>query len=103
MSNDNMSSIDLSSIDSFVIDYDISNNSILTFESKNTDTFNVPADKIDIGNGRTLSQFIEELEKKLLILRPDPEKLEKYEALRQAYEQYKILEALLYDEESNKK
>lgn len=35
---------------------------------------------------------------RLAILVPDPEKLEKYQALREAYEHYKTLEALCVDE-----
>lgn len=43
---------------------------------------------------------LEKLEKlvedRLLVLRPDPEMLEKYELLQSIYEQYKAAEALLY-------
>jgi len=48
---------------------------------------------IKIGN-RSLVKFMETLEERLAILQPDPEKLEKFEALKQAYEHYKLLEAL---------
>jgi hypothetical protein len=48
---------------------------------------------IKIG-GRSLVKFMETLEDRLAILQPDPEKLEKFEALKQAYEHYKLLEAL---------
>lgn len=45
--------------------------------------------------GRSLGKFLESIEQRLAILTPDPEKLEKYEALRKAYEHYKILEKLI--------
>jgi hypothetical protein len=40
-------------------------------------------------------KMIDEIERRLAILVPDPAKLEKYEALREAYDHYKLLEALL--------
>jgi len=45
-----------------------------------------------------LPQKIDAIMDRLSILVPDPEKLEKYQALRQAYEHYKTLEALCVDE-----
>lgn len=55
---------------------------------------------IKIGN-RSLKTFMDTMEKRLAILQPDPEKLEKFEALQKAYEHYKHLESLceLEDEE----
>lgn len=44
--------------------------------------------------GKSLNDFMETLEKRLAILQPDPEKLEKFEALQKAYAHYKTLEAL---------
>ena len=44
--------------------------------------------------GRNIIDAIERIEKRLSILVPDPAKLAKYEALRKAYDQYKMLEAL---------
>ena len=44
--------------------------------------------------GRNLGQLLENIEKRLSILSPDPEKLEHFEALKKAYEHYKTLEAL---------
>ncbi len=38
---------------------------------------------------------LERIEERLLILIPDPSKLAKYEALRRAYEEYKLMEALV--------
>jgi len=48
---------------------------------------------ITIGK-KSLSQFMDKVESRLAILQPDPELLEKFEALKQAYEHYKTLEAL---------
>jgi hypothetical protein len=45
-------------------------------------------------NGRNISEFMETISKRLSILVPDPAKLEHFEALKKAYEHYKILEAL---------
>lgn len=52
---------------------------------------------IKIG-GRSLKTFIDTMEKRMAILQPDPNKLEKFEALRKAYEHYKTIEALCHDE-----
>ena len=46
-------------------------------------------------NGRNISEFMETISKRLAILVPDPAKLEKYEALKKAYEHYKTLERLI--------
>ncbi len=45
-------------------------------------------------NGTSLLDTLSKIEERLSILRPDPEKLEHFEALRKAYEHYKTLEAL---------
>lgn len=45
-------------------------------------------------DGKSLSKFMDKVEERLGILQPKPELLEKFEALRQAYEHYKTLEAL---------
>jgi hypothetical protein len=44
--------------------------------------------------GKSILKMLEGIEKRLAILQPDPAKLEKYAALRKAYEHYKTLEAL---------
>lgn len=44
--------------------------------------------------GRSLGKMLENIEKRLAILVPDPEKLDHFEALKKAYEHYKTLEAL---------
>ena len=45
-------------------------------------------------NKRDLGEFMESMSKRLAILVPDPEKLEHFEALKKAYDHYKLLEAL---------
>lgn len=42
-----------------------------------------------------IEERLSAIEDRLAILKPDPEKLEKWEALREAYEHYKSLEALI--------
>ena len=42
------------------------------------------------------------MEQRLAILVPDPEKLEKFEALKKAYEHYKTMEALCFPDEKDK-
>lgn len=44
--------------------------------------------------GRSMKKILDGIEQRLGILVPDPKKLERYEALKQAYEHYKTLEAL---------
>lgn len=48
--------------------------------------------------GRDLGKFLESIEDRLAIVsEPDPEKLEKFAALKKAYEHYKTLERLIGD------
>ncbi|NBP03999.1 MAG: hypothetical protein EBU90_28680 [Proteobacteria bacterium] len=59
---------------------------------------NMPSDAdITIG-GRSMKKMLEGIEQRLSILVPDPKKLEQFEALKQAYEHYKTLEALCNEE-----
>lgn len=48
-------------------------------------------------NGVKLSEILNGITDRLAILQPKPELLEKYANLREAYEHYKTLEALLHD------
>lgn len=48
--------------------------------------------------GRSLEQLFAKIEDRLAILQPDPTKLEKYEALRKAYDHYKLLEKLIHED-----
>ena len=73
------------------------------FNSTSTGTVIVPADgDIKIGD-RSLKEFMTKMEDRLAILVPDPEKLEKFEALKRAYEHYKTMERLCQIEEQDKK
>ena len=51
--------------------------------------------KID---GKSLKEFMNKMEERLAILVPDPKKLEKFEALKKAYEHYKLMEKLCQEE-----
>lgn len=51
--------------------------------------------------GRSLEKLLGDIEKRLLILQPDPKKLEKWEALQKAYNHYKLLEALLHEDDKD--
>jgi len=53
-------------------------------------------------NGRSLTDIFVQIEKRLSILVPDPELLEKYTALQDLYEQYKTMEALVMDQAKKK-
>ena len=56
---------------------------------------------IKIG-GRSLKTFMDTMEKRMAILQPDPKKLEKFEALKKAYEHYKHLERLCEIDDEDK-
>ena len=45
-------------------------------------------------NGQDLAEFMDTISKRLAILVPDPDKLEQFEALKKAYDHYKLMEAL---------
>lgn len=49
-------------------------------------------------NGVSLKDILNGITDRLAILQPKPELLEKYDNLREAYEHYKTLEALLHEE-----
>jgi hypothetical protein len=46
-------------------------------------------------NGVSLVNVMDTVMSRLAILQPNPEKLEKYEALKRAYDDYKLLESIL--------
>ncbi len=54
-------------------------------------------------DGKSLKAFMDKMEERLAILVPDPKKLEKFEALKKAYEHYKTMESLCFDEEKEEK
>lgn len=49
-------------------------------------------------DGVSLKDSITKINERLLILVPDPAKMEKYEALKLAYDHYRTLEALIGDD-----
>jgi hypothetical protein len=49
--------------------------------------------------GRSLEKLLDTIEKRLAILTPNPAKLEKFEALKKAYDHYKLLEALCHEDD----
>lgn len=53
--------------------------------------------KLTVG-GRDVLALLDKIQDRLAILVPDPDLLEKYEALKQAYNQYKLLEALCVEQ-----
>ena len=64
----------------------------ITFSNPSTWANSLDGDmKID---GKSLKDFMEKVEERLAILTPNIEKLEHFQALREAYEHYKTLEAL---------
>ena len=48
--------------------------------------------------GKSLKEFMNKMEERLAILIPDPSKLEKFEALKKAYEHYKLMESLCQEQ-----
>ncbi len=73
-------------------------------------TVNIDNDGVNIKEGgdlkignQSLKDFMSKMEQRLAILVPDPTKLEKFEALKKAYEHYKTMEALCFPDEKDKK
>ena len=70
----------------------------LTMTNNSQQSLNVKGDAEFEGrvkiNGQDLGEFMETISKRLAILVPDPEKLEHFEALKKAYNHYKMLEKL---------
>jgi hypothetical protein len=70
-----------------------------------TSTVNINTSGIDMApgtditiDGKSLKSFMNKMEERLAILVPDPAKLEKFQALKNAYEHYKTMESLCFDE-----
>lgn len=86
----------------------VSNGTGATWASTNATTatgkLKVEGKEADIFiNGQSLSDWMQAVERRLTILRPNPELQEKYSALQEAYDHYKTLEALLYDDQKSNK
>jgi hypothetical protein len=77
-------------------------NPYVTIGASTNSALKVSGDADIVGNlkvqGVNIGEVLAKIQDRLAILVPDPARLEKYEALKQAYEQYKILEALCVDE-----
>jgi hypothetical protein len=92
------------------VDLDLSNQSPY-YVSSNSPTFSInsvtTSTDMDFGtvdwggNTTSIENRLDKIEKRLSILVPDPEKIEKFEALKKAYEHYKTLESLCELEEEN--
>lgn len=54
-------------------------------------------------DGKSLKEFMETVSNRLSILTPNPELLEKYDALKEAYEHFKILEKICTDDTTTQK
>jgi hypothetical protein len=54
-------------------------------------------------NGQNLAETLRGIQDRLAILVPDPKLLDKYEALKQAYDHYKLLEALCVEQSNTDK
>ena len=71
----------------------------------NSSTLDVKGDATFDGDikwkGRSLGKLLETIEDRLAILTPDPAKLEKYEALKKAYDHYKLMEKLIGDDDGS--
>ena len=71
----------------------------------NPPTVNITGTGIDMAagtditvGGKSLKEFMNKMEERLAILVPDPSKLEKFEALKKAYEHYKLMESLCQEQ-----
>ena len=71
----------------------------------NPPTVNITGTGIDMAagtdisiDGKSLKTFMNKMEERLAILVPDPSKLEKFEALKKAYEHYKLMESLCQEQ-----
>ena len=67
----------------------------------NPPTVNITGGGIDMAEGtditvggKSLKEFMTKMEERLAILVPDPAKLEQFQALKKAYEHYKLMEKL---------
>jgi hypothetical protein len=71
-----------------------------TATNKTSGTIKLEGPESDIFvQGKSMKAWMDAVEKRLLILEPKSELLEKYQSLKQAYDHYKTLEAILYEQE----
>jgi hypothetical protein len=71
----------------------------------NPSTVNISNTGIDMAadtditvGGKSLKEFMNKMEERLAILVPNPAKLEQFEALKKAYEHYKLMESLCQEQ-----
>ena len=71
----------------------------------NPPTVNITGTGIDMAagtdisiDGKSLKNFMTKMEERLAILVPDPKKLEQFDALKKAYEHYKLMESLCQEQ-----
>jgi len=71
----------------------------------NPPTVNITGGGIDMAEGtditvggKSLKEFMTKMEERLAILVPDPAKLEQFQALKKAYEHYKLMEKLCQEQ-----
>jgi hypothetical protein len=92
--------------------YTIGNNSNNNYSwaTTSSNTVHINSDGIEMAqgadlkiDGKSLKDFMTKMEQRLSILVPNPEKLEKFEALKKAYEHYKTMESLCFPEEKEEK
>ena len=76
-----------------------------SYTLNNPPTVNITGTGIDMAagtdislDGKSLKTFMNKMEERLAILVPDPSKLEKFEALKKAYEHYKLMESLCQEQ-----
>jgi hypothetical protein len=71
-----------------------------TATNKTSGTIKLEGSDADIFvQGKSMKVWMDAVEQRLCILEPKPELLEKYASLKQAYDHYKTLEAILYEQE----
>ena len=95
---------------SYLIPNNMSNSSIttggyLTFNDTSSTSLRCDGD-IDCGGelrikGRNIVELLDKIEDRLAILVPNEEKLKKFEALRKAYDHYKLIEKLCGENNEN--
>lgn len=82
------------------------NNSTVTIGTTPTNALKVSGDADIQGNltvhGTNVTEILAKIQERLAILVPDPKLLARYEALREAYDHYRTLEALCVNTDSEK-
>jgi len=75
-------------------------NSTYTYTDGMTVQGKFKCDDLEV-DGQNLKELMNTITERLAILSPDPKKLEKFKALKNAYEQYKLLEKLCMESDDN--